>query len=1111
MISKTQMSETQKSDFSKSQNIKCLNKKSFKRISPLYSKMMICDICEMEVSEKIAKKYENSDKMYCASCIIKGKDAGYWTECSKTGHKIFIPIIKKSNNISNINKSIMDGFVKFQLLRYSKNPSSEWKSSNKGKLWSKDKTIENKCGVGIPCGKINNIVVVDLDDYKWDEEHSFIKTFGRDYSQFNTYTQKSCGGGIHLFFKYDTDLYNKNCSNGIDILSDIDAYGEYAKKYVVGTGTTIRFSEKDKKKYGTTKDYGTYSVLVDKPIIECPENLKKWLLDNCYSEEDKKRTTKSRQKREIQVSNEEGYYKFNLADAKIRLILDKLYKKEPKYFTEYRVKKHWGWLVFTTAMKSLGAYDIWDEYSKKYGGEKYDKNENTKIWNGLKKFNEFNCFNHILSLIDERTLLDYVKYKPCHLPKITFDKEGEWDKLGKHIKLNIEDDIAIMSGTGTGKTTIVKKDILPNTKFLSIVSRRTLAYEQYKIFSEDQIDLLWYEHFEGQFIPKNNNVVIQIDSILKLSHYLEDIGEYSIFLDEYSSLVEHLFRSPTLAGKRAMVFKIFTDLIKNARQVICVDADLNSYTMKLMKFCGREMSRYNNTYNHNQGVPCEEYFDIEEMIKVMKTKDKFLCCLDSARLGKAIVEQHFNSVALEHIDEKTIVVDGKEMNKYELNIYQDEKGFIVYISAENDFMPNLDEWDRVIFSPKIVYGLDSTMKRDVFGIFKEHTISPRGMMQQIARCRDISKLHYIFFKKKFNEPKFIGIPDVEERNKKQDEMALWEAICDKETCKFFMKTLSIMEFNEDCLNTNKFCHFKLLLKERGFKTIKSVVSQTKMSEVSKLEKKQKDNDVDNFDKDKPMYQKVGEILKLPKEKWDDYCDLFVNQGSLQKFLNARKIMTASMDFINTKLNEKEEFNVLKVRSNDFKILLVSQFQKVCGCENKLDIVPKKELGSEDAKLWLEKFENMFRFRMTEEKEITENGEKKTIKVERKFDLTKKDECRMVMEKCFKKLYGSNIKKRYYPTEAQKETGNDIMKFTKINIFNTQRKQINKKRITINTINKDFFEEIHSVLMHSSSRLKDFKDWEWGFDKNKLDNKKPLSQMLFVDDEGHTDLDVGVKV
>lgn len=923
----------------------------------------------------------------------------------------------------------LEKFYKFQLLRFSKLPGSEWKKSNQDK-WTKNKKIVDNHGIGIPTGKINNIVVIDLDDYKWDDEHPFIKSFGRDYKKFNTYTQKSGKGGIHLFFKYDSNIYNKNCSNGIDILSDINEEGIYKKKYVVGAGSQIKYSEKDKEKYGLNEDYGTYTILNDCDIVEMPKDLKDWLFKHCYSEENVKRKQVKKQK-EVAVSNTANYFKYNLSEKQIRHICERLYEVEPKYYTSYRVNEHWGWLIFTTAMKSLNAFDLWDEYSKKYGTAKYNKSENVEIWNGLDKFNEYNCLNHILKVIDERTLLDYVKYKPTYNPKIKFDKVGEYDKLGKHLKLSNDVDYAIMSGTGTGKTTIVKNQILPNTKFISIVSRRSLAYEQYKVFSESDVDCIWYEHFENDFIPNNENVVIQIDSLMKITHYKKDIGEYSIFLDEYSSLIEHLIRSPTLKKTRSLIFKIFMKLIRDAKQVICVDADLTQYTLGLMDFCGRQLFKINNTFNHNEGVPYEEYFDIDKLISEMKKKDKFLCCVDSAKLGKAIVEQHFNTKKCDEVDSRKIIVNGIEMNKYDVNIYRDEKGYVVYISAENDFLPNLDEWDRVIFSPKIIYGLDSTMKREVFGLFKEHTISPRGMLQQIARCRNIEKLHFIFFEKKFKNPVYIDIKDVEESNKKYDEIAVWEEICDEESCLFYIKLLSIMLYNEDCQSTNKFCHFKLLLDERGFVEQNKKVNKTDKNNLKKITDKQTELEIKNFDIEKPKYQKINEILHIPKDKINEYIDLFVNEGSLNKYLNIKRYLLSSSKILDLMLKERKEFGINKVQSSFYKIELLQEFIKKCKGKSKIETEVKCALSSDEAVKYYDKFNVLFRFRL-----------------KNKLDLTKVEDCNNLIYKCMTQLFGYNFQGKH--------------------LFNSKRITKDKKKITIHTINKDCISEIEKIIKFQTS-------------------------------------------
>ena len=132
---------------------------------------------------------------------------------------------------------------------------------------------------------------MDLDYYKWNADHEFIKAFGepKNYPKlFDTYSQKSAGGGMHFFFKYDPRFYNIcNHIHEIDILSDINQYGDYKGKYVVGAGTTIRFNAKDKLKYKTSADYGTYEILNDTPIKAPNQKLIDWMLKYLY-EPDKK-------------------------------------------------------------------------------------------------------------------------------------------------------------------------------------------------------------------------------------------------------------------------------------------------------------------------------------------------------------------------------------------------------------------------------------------------------------------------------------------------------------------------------------------------------------------------------------------------------------------------------------------------------------------------------------------------------------------------------------------------------------------------------------------------------------------------------------------------------
>jgi hypothetical protein len=105
---------------------------------------------------------------------------------------------------------------------------------NKSGIWKKDiayvkdwekSTIDNSYynakynGLSLLTGKINNIIVVDIDNLDhWDH---FLDKYGKE----EPYTVKaiSGSGGIHLYFKYTEDLNDiKSSSKCFDSKYDID-------------------------------------------------------------------------------------------------------------------------------------------------------------------------------------------------------------------------------------------------------------------------------------------------------------------------------------------------------------------------------------------------------------------------------------------------------------------------------------------------------------------------------------------------------------------------------------------------------------------------------------------------------------------------------------------------------------------------------------------------------------------------------------------------------------------------------------------------------------------------------------------------------------------------
>ena len=127
---------------------------------------------------------------------------------------------------------------------------SEWKRyTNKG--------LQNT-NCGVPCGKLNNITVVDLDFYKDGEEDGninlFNQEFGSDYNVFNTYTVRTGSGGWHLYFKFNP-LIKQTADKDTNV--DIRSTGGY----VVSAGSHFKTD---------TGETRAYTVENDCPIANMP-------------------------------------------------------------------------------------------------------------------------------------------------------------------------------------------------------------------------------------------------------------------------------------------------------------------------------------------------------------------------------------------------------------------------------------------------------------------------------------------------------------------------------------------------------------------------------------------------------------------------------------------------------------------------------------------------------------------------------------------------------------------------------------------------------------------------------------------------------------------------
>ena len=247
----------------------------------------------------------------------------------------------------------------------------------------------------------SNIIAVDLDTHKWTEynTHIWIKTFGSDYiNKFNTYTQKTPSGGIHLFFQYHQDIYKNSTSEPyqIDIRSN---------------GGVIAMNKSFSNKYNKY-----YTILNNTSIKPLPDNIKEFILKYLYNNTNTKKTL-DKKKNIIHnnvittnnINNNDSFistYNYFITEQIFKnIVLDKL---PIKYFNEYD-----SWLKLLTCMKYMNLKDLCKSVKmlhRKQNSKWQDDNYFEKQWNGIKN-NDLKIVEYIFKLVRKKKYLNLFRYK----------------------------------------------------------------------------------------------------------------------------------------------------------------------------------------------------------------------------------------------------------------------------------------------------------------------------------------------------------------------------------------------------------------------------------------------------------------------------------------------------------------------------------------------------------------------------------------------------------------------------------------------------------------------------------------------------------------------------
>lgn len=788
------------------------------------------------------------------------------------------------------------------------------------------------CNVAILTGLKNEIIVIDIDLYKMNDDSLFIKKYGNDINgivkRFNTLAVKSPKGGLHLYFHYDDELTQTQSD---DHFIDIRSNGGY----ILCPPSSI--------------DLKYYECINNVDIIDIPRDFKEFLLTNLYKKNNKKDKIKNN---DAIINDDYSYnYSVNITENELATILLNI---PNDYINKYTL-----WTEILRACKFCNMYKPFDDWSKKTTMDNYDEDNNLRLWNNSKPSHEH--FIHMLNIAGLKNTFTFKKINDYNFDNVKyFDRE----KVGKLFKPKIN--YLVKSDTGTGKSTSFINYIasLQNKKFISITSRVSLAYEQFNKFKENNIDVKLYDKYDYGI---NDSIIITPESSILLQYI--DISDHILFMDEFDSIIKHILDSSTCSKNRKLIFKMILKMLYSCKQFICVDADISDISKSVLDFIAKnETSKYQfyiNKFKNYSGVNVDIIYNEDDFFTKLYKQKKFIVCTDSKDVSEYIYKKLNNKKIL-------LINSLTELKHY-----------------------NLDDYDLIIYSPKIIYGLDSVMERPVYGEYTCETISPTQMIQQITRCRNITRVYLYFENIVTKANKYDNIDEVHKRyeyllhnfsiechdaNKKKNNIdysdfyeavELDENIFHEEIDKLFKRLFIQHIYNLDSYNTNKKLHVIDIMKNRGFiinddrKNIFLCDSNTGKSDNRKeILQEIKNEKLENFNIESFKVNNLNEYLNIPVDKISDYADIFIDNNKFNEHMNiSNYFFKHNYDNI-INLDSKNDFDIKKCDDVKIKMkLLDDMLSKLNLNKNNIHTFkPSNDFKIDNHEELQKKYINLFRCR-----------------------------------------------------------------------------------------------------------------------------------------------------
>jgi len=299
-------------------------------------------------------------------------------------------------------------------------------------------------------------------------------------------------------------------------------------------------------------------------------------------------------------------------------------------------------------------------------------------------------------------------------------------------QLKGNDTLLVRSHMGTGKTYAVMKGNIDkllaekqHAKILVLSSRQQLCR---KIAQDTGLN--YYQDVKKMKTAQEKKqascrIVTCINSISML--YLT--FDYDlIIIDESELTFNHILGGTIAANERSRTVSDFYTLLKQANNVICLDAFISHVTHDAMCSAGRENIRLlNNTYNPWENIPVNWYTNKIKLVEVVnKTVESgenvFIFCNT-----KAGAQEKETDLKRRYPNKKILCINAD-------TIKDDEQQACTHDTSL------LKKYDVVVASPTIEAGFSIELEefKNVFGFFihsKEGTGAALSSLQQLGRAR----------------------------------------------------------------------------------------------------------------------------------------------------------------------------------------------------------------------------------------------------------------------------------------------------------------------------------------------------------------------------------------